>query len=777
MCSDRLRVIAGEFAAPEREAAFQSERLSETRRHARLTFFVAAFVYMLIIVSDWHYADRETFWDALPLRLTIIATSLGSCLAARHVATFSRLQNILLAWSAITTAAVTALCALRPAVAPFVTLTLPALYLLVLPMRFWWTLTSALACAAALLSLQSVQSTLVALAVPLIVVDVALTVLLVRGNRLRRMEWAAVEAGRRANESLAESRRLFETMFKAVPIPIVVSRQADGRIMDANDAAFAFFGFPRQADLSTIRTHDVIGPAERRLVQNHLDDDGLVQNLEVSVNGIGGERHDVLLSVAKVDVGGSPCTISSLVDITHRKIVEERIWQAAHHDALTGLPNRALFQATLETAISRAQATGSSLGLILVDLDAFKEINDALGHDAGDVVLKEAARRLKSVAGAGDLVARLGGDEFVVVVSGDGSTDGIFSERLQALAEKILDVLDPALPLNGRLVAPRASLGLAVFPDHGHQSVDLFTNADLALYASKGAGRRRATLFVPSLRVETEARGTIAREMRVALDEGGLVPFYQPKIELRDGQVVGFEALARWQHPSRGLLTPADFMSAFDDPEIGAAVGHCLLRRICADVAGWLAQGLDPGRVFLNLSSAQFAQDDLARTIFDEIARAGLNPDRIGIEVTETVLLGGHGDRVAPVLDALHAGGLSIALDDFGTGYASLTHLKQFPVSEIKVDRSFVRDLERDADDAAIVTAVLHLGRSLGLDVTAEGVETPAQARFLEKQGCAYAQGYLYSKPMPPSRVPWFLKNRPDLAFDMSLPTGELKIA
>lgn len=777
MSTDRLRVIGGEFAAPEREAAFQSERLPETRHHARLTFVLAAFVYTLVVISDWLYADRGLFWDMLPLRLAIILMSVGSFLAARHVATFSRLQCILLVWSMVTTAAVTGLCALRPSIAPFVTLILPALYLLVLPMRFWWTLISALACAAALLSLPSVQSTLMTLFIPLVVVDAALAALLIRGNRLRRMEWLAVEARRRANEDLADSRRLFEIMFKAVPVPIVVSRQRDGRIIDANDAAFAFFGFPRQTDLSTFRTHDLIGPAERRRVQKLLDADGLIQSVEVSVNGVGGERHDILLSVANVDVQGSPCTISSLVDITDRKIVEERIRQAAHHDTVTGLPNRALFQTTLQSEIARAQAAGSRLGLILIDLDSFKEINDTLGHAAGDTVLKEVSRRLKRAVGEGNLVARLGGDEFVIVVSDGGSRGAVSRERLKALAETILDHLDPALPLNGRLVTPRASLGLALFPDHADNGADLFGNADLALYSAKRAGGRRATLFVPCLKVETEARLTIAREMRVALDEGGLVPFYQPKVDLRDGRVVGFEALARWQHPSRGLLTPADFISAFDDSEIGFAVGHCLMRQICADIAAWIAQGLDPGRVFLNLSSAQFAQDDLARTIFGEIRRAGISPDRIGIEVTETVLLGGQGDRVASVLDTLRAGGLGIALDDFGTGYASLTHLKQFPVSEIKIDRSFVRDLERDSNDAAIVMAVHHLGRSLGLAVTAEGVETEAQARFLMDNGCDHAQGYLYAKPMAQSRVQWFLQNRPDILGTAGMDEDVLLIA
>jgi len=211
---------------------------------------------------------------------------------------------------------------------------------------------------------------------------------------------------------------------------------------------------------------------------------------------------------------------------------------------------------------------------------------------------------------------------------------------------------------------------------------------------------------------------------------------------------------------------PGAFATVFDDSEIGIAVGDSLRRQIFADVVGWIAEGLDPGRVFLNLSSAQFAQGDLAESLLHDIAVAGVPHDRIGVEVTETVLLGGHGDRVSAVLDTLHAAGIRVALDDFGTGYASLTHLKQFPVDEIKIDRSFIRDLERDANDAAIVTAVLQLGRSLRLDVTAEGVETPEQARFLMNEGCTHVQGYLYAKPIPADQVGWFLRDRPDLLGD-----------
>ena len=777
----RLSTLGGEFASPEREAAFQAERLPETKRQARLVFAAAGVLYALIVVSDWHIGDPTQFWKTVTPRLCVVAASAAGIAALRAAASFAGVQRIMLAWAASLTLALGFIATLRPEIAPFVILILPAVFLLALPMRFLWTV---LAAAAALAHVSGYLTaptppspvatfTLVA---AVVAINTALIVFLARANRQRRAEWTAADIGRHANSELAESRRLFETMFKAVPVPILVSRRADGQIVDANDAAEAFFGFLQHGDPTAYRTRDLLGLEERRRVQAVLDREGLVRDLDVRVNTLDGQPRHILLSLTPIDIQGCPCIVSSLVDITERKAVEERVWLAAHHDVLTGLPNRALFQTTLDAALSQVQASGARLGLILLDLDAFKEVNDTLGHEVGDALLKEIGGRLARVLAPGDFVARLGGDEFVVVAHCEADARDP-SLRIHALAEMILDRLNDPMAIDGRIMAPRASLGLALFPEHAGNAADLFTNADLALYAAKGAGRNRASLFVPTLRANIEERVTIAREMRTALDVGGLVPFYQPKVSLATGEVVGFEALARWQHPTRGLLAPAAFASVFDDPEIGIAVGQCLMRQVCTDIATWLQAGIDPGRVFVNLSSAQFGQADLAESLLEELARAGLARDRIGIEVTETVLLGGHGDRVSAVLQRLHAAGIRVALDDFGTGYASLTHLKEYPVDEIKVDRSFVRDLERDADDAAIVTAVLHLGRSLGLDVTAEGVETAAQARFLEAQGCAFAQGYLYSKPMPQSRVAWFLDHRPDRAFDTSLPVDELKIA
>ena len=770
MWKHRLNSVGGEFAAPDREAAFQAERLPETVRHARLLFVCSILVNTLFLISDWRFAGTPHLWVALPARTCIILVSLAAFVLARRAAGFASLQWVMIAWEVVTAVSAAFLCSSHSDIALFVIPLLPAIFMLIVPTSFLWTVISGAFASAVLtagyLVPPPLPPTAPGIVVAVITANVALILFVVRSNRLRRLEWVATEAERRANVELADSRRLFETMFKAVPIPIVVSKQSDGQIVDANDAAVRFFGVQDSTELSTYRTRDLVGRDARRLIQDSLDSSGTVRDVELVVQTIGNGRRDVMLSAATVDVDGATCIISSLVDITSRKAIEERIRIAAHHDVLTGLPNRALFQATLDTALARAETSGARVGLILIDLDAFKEVNDTLGHEAGDTLLKEVGRRLGGIIGPRDLVARLGGDEFVVIAQCEDDA-GAPSLRIHALSEAILGVLNPAMAIAGRVVAPRASLGLALFPEHAAHPADLFTNADLALYAAKAAGRNRATLFVPALRARIEERVSVTREMRLSLDEGGLVAFYQPKVSLASGEIVGFEALARWQHPDRGLLAPAAFSMVFDDPEIGIAVGRTLVRQIASDVSGWIAQGLDPGRVFLNLSSAQFAQEDLAESLIADLDAVGLAHDRIGVEVTETVLLGGHGDRVSSVLAALNVAGIRVALDDFGTGYASLTHLKQYPVDEIKIDRSFVRDLERDPNDAAIVSAVVQLGQSLGLKVTAEGVETSAQAQFLQARGCAYAQGYLYSKPMAPSRVPWFIANRPDRAADL----------
>ena len=769
MTTDRLITPAGEFATRAHEAAFRTERLPRTLRHTRAVLCACLAIDLLLLVNDLSLIETLGVIRALLVaHLAILAATLGGLVALRSVKAFASLQRWLLPWQVVVGVGLSALCAARPEIPVLAALLVPTVFMLVVPLSFVRTaLTgtgSALILVAGILALRSPGEVSLGLASELALGHLTVLLYIARTNRLRRLEWSAADVERRASLELAESRELFETMFRAVPVPIVVSLAANGQIVSTNDAGVRFFGLAPGDTLANYQNRNFIGAADRRRMQAVLERRQAIRDWETSIVVLSGERRDVLLSIESVQIDGTACHVSSLVDITSRKAAEAQIRSAAHHDVLTSLPNRALFQATLETALAKAESQATPVGLILLDLDAFKEINDTLGHDSGDALLKEVALRLCGVIEPTDLVARLGGDEFVVICPG---RDAAGHSRIHDLARRILDVLHPPMPISGRIVAPRASLGLALYPDHAGNSADLFTNADLALYAAKASGRNRATLFVPALRADIEERVAMTREMRAALDGGGgLEPHYQPKINLVSGAVIGFEALARWQHPTRGLLAPGAFSAIFDDPEIGVAVGDVLRRRIIADLLHWTSLGLDPGRVFLNLSSAQFAQGDLAGTFLDDVDEAGLARSRIGVEVTETVLLGSHGDRVSDVLAALHGSGIRVALDDFGTGYASLTHLKQFPVDEIKIDRSFIRDLERDANDAAIVTAVLQLGRSLALDVTAEGVETAEQAAFLRDGGCTNAQGYLYGKPMPASRVPWFLRNRPDLLGD-----------
>jgi len=439
-------------------------------------------------------------------------------------------------------------------------------------------------------------------------------------------------------------------------------------------------------------------------------------------------------------------------DITERKAAEEELWRLANHDPLTALPNRALFQRRLEQAIAEARQEGTTAGLLLIDLDDFKEVNDSFGHDAGDALLTETAARLSAMVRAGDTVARYGGDEFAVLLAGLSHPD-----HAAALAESMIKKLGQPLLYSGQMIVSRASIGVAAFPDHDAEPAELMKDADIALYRAKAGGRNRVVTYSPEMRAATEQRIALRREMREAISRDQISPFYQPKVCLSTGAVVGFEALARWRHPTRGFLGPGTFGAAFDDPELATLVGKRLIGKVASDMRRWLDSGLSYGRVAVNLSHAEFIRPGLAEDILRILNLAKVPAERFEIEITEKVLLDVQSDAVSSVLERFRDRGVMIALDDFGTGYASLTHLKQFPVDHIKIDRSFVQDIGEGPDGGAIAAAVIGLGRSLKLQVTAEGVETASQAQRLREMGCGSAQGYLYAKPMAGSDVPEFL--------------------
>lgn len=453
------------------------------------------------------------------------------------------------------------------------------------------------------------------------------------------------------------------------------------------------------------------------------------------------------------DAGKSIRRVGTLQDVTARKQADHEVWQAAHTDALTGIANRALFNLRLEEAVETATADGTSVALLLVDLDRFKEINDTLGHDAGDTLLRTVAERLRLHVEANSTVARLGGDEFGVIFP---AVSGLAEP--ETYAATLLAALEEPLTYSGREVDCSASIGWSVFPDHDEQASALLKNADVALYAAKSAGRSRAMAFTPAMRDELARRINVLRQTKDALLRNAVVPFYQPKVSLETGRVVGFEALLRWSDGTT-LRSPNSIQEAFDDPELSVKLGARMLASAVTNMVEWTADNVPFGHVALNVATPEFQGKCYSERIFAALDSAGLRSSQLKIEVTERVLLDDGGGAIGTALGKLHDAGVLIALDDFGTGYASLTHLTKFPVTWVKIDRSFIANPDENRSSAAIVRAVIALAHNIGIKIVAEGVETDAQLTFLSKAGCDLGQGFLLAKPMSGSRVPYFLKH------------------
>jgi diguanylate cyclase (GGDEF)-like protein/PAS domain S-box-containing protein len=436
-------------------------------------------------------------------------------------------------------------------------------------------------------------------------------------------------------------------------------------------------------------------------------------------------------------------------DITNQKMSEEQALWAANHDVLTGLPNRAFFQQRLDQYIKRADEGDSGFGLLLVDVDNFKRVNDTLGHDTGDALLRTIAARLKSATRAEDLVVRLGGDEFAVIVAGADDAG-----KIEAVTKSILLKLREPCSGTGRLLECLASIGASIYRPGGMDKVELMKQADIALYEAKDGGRATFRIFEPSMRKEMQRRLSMLSVAREALRRNRIVPFYQPKMNLRTGRLAGFEALLRWRHPGRGIQTPDTLAAAFQDASLAHEISDRMIALVIKDVQGWIRAGVRFGHVAINAAAAEMKRGDFAERLLERLAAAGVPTRCFQVEVTETVFLGEGADYVEQALKTLSAAGVRICLDDFGTGYASLSHLKKFPVDIIKIDRSFLRDLHHHQDNDAIVRTIINLGKSLGIKVVAEGIETPAQSAHLRKYGCEYGQGFLFGAAVPRKQVP-----------------------
>ena len=448
-------------------------------------------------------------------------------------------------------------------------------------------------------------------------------------------------------------------------------------------------------------------------------------------------------------------------DVTEEKTAEQRVRWSANHDALTRLANRVQFQEKLDQAVGVAREGDLAVGILVLDLDHFKQVNDTLGHDVGDALLKMIADRLRDVARVGDTVARLGGDEFAIVVP------ELRSELdLLQLSRRIQERMRDPFVHQGRILDCRVSSGAAIFPVHGGKTEELLKNADMALYAAKAAGRATMMMFEPQMRDDIQRRMAMVQQARSALRDDRVVPYYQPKLDLDSGTVEGFEALLRWRMPNARIGLPAALEAAFEDLEVAAAISDRMIERVIGDMRRWLDRGTPFQHVAVNASAAEFRRDNFAERVLEQLRRAEIPTHCFQLEVTETVFLGRGAEYVHRALALLSAQGVKIALDDFGTGYASLRHLKQFPVDIIKIDRSFVRDMEIDTGDEAIVRAVINLGRSLGISVVAEGIEAASQAARLLDLGCDFGQGFAFSPAVGATRVPTLIRRLAETASD-----------
>jgi diguanylate cyclase (GGDEF)-like protein/PAS domain S-box-containing protein len=432
-------------------------------------------------------------------------------------------------------------------------------------------------------------------------------------------------------------------------------------------------------------------------------------------------------------------------DMTERKLAEQRLRQLAHFDQLTGLPNRVSLRDDIDRILQeRAGDPARPMTIAAFDLDGFKDVNDTLGHPVGDRLLQEVGRRLASVSDS-LRVYRLGEDEFALLMESCG--DPMVAAEV---VETALQRLTARFDLDGHQLFIAASVGLAIAPAHGSNVDDLLANADLALYDAKAAGGRVCRLYVPTLRARAKHRRELDTELRRACANREFVLYFQPQVRSSDGALIGAEALLRWHHPERGILAPGAFIDALCESAVAIETGRWILTTACKTAAAWRLKGLPPIRIGVNLFPAQFRNGSLLQDVEIALSESGLPADALELEITENIALGREEGTLSP-LKALRAKGIGIAFDDFGTGYASLSYLTRYPLTRIKIDRSFIQKVGvgSAAEDTAIVRSIIVMGRNLGLEVIAEGVETAAQAEFLKAEGCHELQGFLISKPLP----------------------------
>jgi len=561
---------------------------------------------------------------------------------------------------------------------------------------------------------------------------------------------------RRSNAELSEREERYRSLYKNTPV-MLHSINRRGELISVSKTWLEKLGY---------REDEVIGrplidffsehsrrQAEKRTLPRFFRY-GKVNDIPYTLVRKNGEFVEVLLSaVAEYDEQGDFLrSLAVAVDITEKKRAEASARRLAYFDTLTGLCNRVLFQDRLTQALEHARANDRSLALLYFDLDRFKGINDALGHSFGDLVLQTVAMRLGMNLEEKDVLARLGGDEFVLFVPEVGD-----NKELDGLARKLLAQLAPAIHLQGREMFVSASIGIARFPEQGSNYDELLRNAEIAMYSAKETGRNTYQHYDHDMNTEVEEKHNIENSLRRALDRHELSLVYQPQIDLKSGEISGFEALLRWKHPRDGQIPPGRFISVAEETGLIIPIGDWALRAACTQVRAWCDSGINVPRIAVNISGPQLQQPNFTESLDAIIEETGFDPALLEIELTESILMENIPETVATLTD-LQVRGIQVAIDDFGTGYSSLMYLKDFPINRLKIAQEFVRNIPKDRDHAVIVEAIIALSHSLGKKVIAEGVETTEQLNYLRGLHCQEIQGYYYSQPLSAWDVPGFIE-------------------
>jgi diguanylate cyclase (GGDEF)-like protein/PAS domain S-box-containing protein len=574
---------------------------------------------------------------------------------------------------------------------------------------------------------------------------------------IRVWSFRDVTARYAAEAALRESEIRYRLLFEQNAAGVCVSR-LDGVIIDCNTTFAGMLGFPRTELVGLSMSMLYANASEAEELTALLRSAGTLNSVEVELRRADKRVLWVLANLVLVGDSISGVVHATVVDISDRKRAEEQIEFHAYHDVLTHLPNRKLFTDRLRHGLMRAKRNNKTVAVMFIDVDHFKTINDTLGHTAGDELLLEMARRLRECVRDDDTVARLGGDEFTIILS-----ELRHPEDAVGVAQKILAAVQEPLTIGAMPIVVSASIGIALYPEDGHDPESLLRNADSAMYRAKEEGRNTYQLCTDEMKQRALERLSVESRLRSAVHDQQLILAYQPQINLVTGRAIGVEALVRWNDPVRGIVEPASFIPIAEESRLILPLGEWVLRTACKQMKEWQDRGAGPIRIAVNLSARQFQQHDLVDMVRSALDESSLGPSSLDLEITETTAMQ-NAEATVDTLHALRALGVGISIDDFGMGYSSLNYLRRFPLSAVKIDRAFVNDITSNDGDAAIVSAVIGMARSLRLRVLAEGVETAEQFAFLRSRECDEAQGYYFSRPIGPEDMTRMLIDRRSVA-------------